>query len=188
MVQNSSSSLQGSSSKKRALFVGRFQPFHKGHLHAIKWILSENPDISEVIIAVGSSQYSHTESNPFTCGERMEMILAALEEAGIPRDRYILTHVPDLHVHSLWVAHVVSLLPRFDVVFTNDPLTARLFKEAGFEVRSVPWLNRELYSATEVRERMIEGSNWEELVPPSVARYIKRIGGDVRARELFARR
>ncbi|MEM3766696.1 MAG: adenylyltransferase/cytidyltransferase family protein, partial [Candidatus Bathyarchaeia archaeon] len=32
---------------KRGLFVGRFQPFHKGHLHVIKEILSE---VDELVI------------------------------------------------------------------------------------------------------------------------------------------
>ena len=37
----------------RALFIGRFQPFHNAHLADIKKILKEN---DEVLIAIGSSQ------------------------------------------------------------------------------------------------------------------------------------
>ncbi|EQD45121.1 nicotinamide-nucleotide adenylyltransferase, partial [mine drainage metagenome] len=51
----------------RAFVVGRFQPFHNGHLHVIKEILSQ---YSSVIIGIGSAQYSHTMENPFTAGER----------------------------------------------------------------------------------------------------------------------
>ena len=39
------------------LYVGRFQPFHLGHLEAIKHILKK---VDTVIIAIGSAQYSHT--------------------------------------------------------------------------------------------------------------------------------
>ncbi|MEM1589096.1 MAG: adenylyltransferase/cytidyltransferase family protein, partial [Candidatus Bathyarchaeia archaeon] len=48
---------------KRGLFVGRFQPFHKGHLQAVKEILDE---VDELVIVVGSAQYSHRIDNPFT--------------------------------------------------------------------------------------------------------------------------
>ncbi|RLF01945.1 MAG: nicotinamide-nucleotide adenylyltransferase, partial [Thermoprotei archaeon] len=55
----------------RGLFVGRFQPFHLGHLKALRWILERE---DEVIICIGSAQYSHSLRNPFTVGERVEMI------------------------------------------------------------------------------------------------------------------
>ncbi|HDM88409.1 MAG TPA: nicotinamide-nucleotide adenylyltransferase, partial [Candidatus Bathyarchaeota archaeon] len=42
---------------RRGLFIGRFQPPHLGHLHAIKQALEE---CDELIIVIGSSQYSHT--------------------------------------------------------------------------------------------------------------------------------
>src|SRR5256885_9498938 len=54
----------------RALFVGRFQPFHRGHLSMVKRILESN---SEIIVGIGSAQYSHTGENPFTAGERYEI-------------------------------------------------------------------------------------------------------------------
>jgi len=52
-----------------ALFIGRFQPFHSGHLDAIKQISEE-----EIIIGIGSSQYSKTEENPYSFEERKKMI------------------------------------------------------------------------------------------------------------------
>ena len=48
---------------KRGVFIGRFQPFHNGHLEAIKKLLIE---VDELIIMIGSSQYSHSFDNPFT--------------------------------------------------------------------------------------------------------------------------
>ena len=55
----------------RGLYVGRFQPFHLGHLGAIKAVLKE---IDEFVIVIGSAQYSHNSNNPFTAGERLVMI------------------------------------------------------------------------------------------------------------------
>jgi len=166
---------------KRGLFVGRFQPFHMGHLRAVKGILNE---VDEIVIAVGSAQYSHRKNNPFTVGERVVMIRKALEEAEIPCSKYWIVPIPDLHIHMVWVSEVLGYTPKFDVVYTNEPLTRRLFVEAGFEVRPIPFHKREIYSATEIRARILNGENWEELVPESVAGYIKEIDGVQRLRDL----
>jgi len=166
---------------KRGVFVGRFQPFHNGHMKAVKDILR---NIDELVIVVGSSQYSHRIDNPFTVGERITMIRKALEEGEIQPSRYWIVPVPDVHIHMLWVAQVVGYTPKFEVVYTNEPLTRRLFIEAGFNVEPVPFHKREVYSATEIRKRMINDENWEELVPKSVAHFIREISGVERLRDL----
>ena len=166
---------------KRGVFVGRFQPFHNGHLKAMEDILKK---VDELVIVVGSSQYSHRVNNPFTSGERITMIRRALEEEGIQPSRYWIVPVPDTHVHVIWVSQVLGYTPKFDVVYTNDPLTRRLFVESGFKVKPVPFHEREVYSATEIRKRIIDGENWEELVPKGVAQVINEIGGVERLRDL----
>jgi len=166
---------------KRGLFVGRFQPFHRGHLEAVRHVLKE---VDELIIVVGSAQYSHRVDNPFTVGERITIIRNALEEAKIPVSRCWVVPVPDLGVHMLWVTEVVGYTPKFDVVYANEPLTRRLFIEAGYEVKPVPLYKREVYDATEIREKMLKGKNWKTLVPKSVAKYIEEIDGTQRLKDL----
>jgi len=166
---------------KRGLFVGRFQPFHKGHLEAIKDALKE---VDELVIVVGSAQYSHRIDNPFTVGERLVMIHNALKEAKIPNERCWIVPVPDVHVHMMWVAEVLGYTPKFDVVYANEPLTRRLFIEASFKVKPVPFHQREVYSATEIRARMLKKKNWKTLVPRSVAKYIEEIDGIERLQDL----
>lgn len=165
---------------KRGLLVGRFQPFHKGHLEVIKKIMEK---VEELIIVVGSAQYSHRLDNPFTAGERITMIRKALE-AEIQLSKILIIPVPDIHQHALWVSQIVGYSPKFDVVYANEPLTHRLFTEAGLKVEPMPMIKRKVYSATEVRKRMLKKENWEELVPISVANYIKTINGDTRLQEL----
>lgn len=165
----------------RGLFVGRFQPPHKGHLKAMKDILEK---VDELIIVVGSSQYSHTMDNPFTTGERVAMIKRALTEEGVDLSRCWIIPVPDLHIHMIWVAEVIGYTPKFDTVYTNEPLTRRLFIERGFKVKPVPFHQREEYSSTEIRERILNKKNWEELVPETVAQFIKEIDGTERLRDL----
>lgn len=166
---------------KRALFVGRFQPFHNGHLYAVRSILE---DTDELVIVVGSAQMSHEPDNPFTAGERLEMIKSALDATGIDRDKYMLIPIPDAPAHRVWVSQVESQTPRFDLVYTNQPLTRRLLIEAGYEVRGIELHKRDQYEATEIRRRILEGKDWRDLVPMEVYHYLKEIDGEGRIRDL----
>ncbi|MCD6431234.1 nicotinamide-nucleotide adenylyltransferase [Candidatus Bathyarchaeota archaeon] len=165
----------------RGLFVGRFQPFHLGHLAAIKYVLKK---VDELVIVIGSAQYSHRRNNPFTAGERLVMVRKALEEAGVDCSKIWIVPVPDVHLHMLWVSSVEGYTPKFDVVYSNEPLTRRLFMEAGYKVESIPFHKRKFYSSTEVREELLKGENWEKLVPKSVADFIKEIDGINRLKDL----
>ena len=156
----------------RALMIGRFQPFHNGHFKVIQEILEEAND---VIIGIGSAQYSHSSENPFTAGERHLMISKSLETEGI--ENYYLVPLVDIHRYSIWVAHVESLMPPFDVVYTKSPLTARLFKEDGHEIREPFLYDRERYSGTEIRRRIQMDEEWRSLVPKGTVEVIEEIGG-----------
>ncbi|MDH5807215.1 MAG: nicotinamide-nucleotide adenylyltransferase [Candidatus Methanomethylicaceae archaeon] len=165
----------------RGLIIGRYQPFHKGHLEVIKCVLNE---VNELIIGIGSAQISHTLENPFTAGERITMISEALKEEGLRDKCYYIIPIPDIWNNSLWVRHVISLTPSFDIVYTGNPLARRLFMEEGIIVKEVPMFDRKKYSGTEIRKRMILGEDWESLVPPAVARVIKQIKGVERLRDI----
>ncbi len=158
----------------RALLMGRFQPFHLGHLQVVQKILTEFP---QLIVAVGSATFNYLEKSPFTAGERIWMIHEALAEAGIDMARIYITAYPNIENNAAWAAHLKSLFPPFTVAFTGNALPHILLKEAGIEVRPLKMIKRELYSATEIRKRMLEGGDWESLVPPAVARIIKEIHG-----------
>ncbi len=165
----------------RGLYVGRFQPFHLGHLGAINAALKE---VDELVIVIGSAQYSHRMNNPFTAGERLVMIRRALEEAKVDYSRVWIVPVADVHLHMLWVSDLEGYTPKFDVVFSNEPLTRRLFTEAGYEVKDIPYFNRQQYMSTVVREKMLLEDSWTKLVPKSVANFIKEIDGVNRLRDL----
>ena len=165
----------------RGLYVGRFQPFHLGHLEAIKDVLKE---AEELVIVIGSAQYSHHIYNPFTAGERLVMIRRALQEASMDPSRLWVVPVPDVHLHMLWVSALEGYTPRFNVVYSNEPLTCRLFTEAGYKVKSIRFFQRKLYTSTLIREKMLQGESWTKLVPKSVADFINEIDGVNRLRDL----
>jgi nicotinamide-nucleotide adenylyltransferase len=164
---------------ERALLIGRYQPFHNGHLKAIQEIVGEG---FSVVIAVGSAQLSHTLENPFTAGERHLMIAETLEAEGI--HNYEIIPIIDINRYAIWVSHVESLVPPIDVVFSNNTLTTRLFSEKNYEVRAQKWYERKIYSGTEVRRRMLAGENWQDLVPEAVVKVIDDIKGTERIKEL----
>jgi nicotinamide-nucleotide adenylyltransferase len=154
---------------KAALFVGRFQPLHMGHLKVIKWILKK---YRKVFIIVGSSQESRTEDNPFTFEERKEMIENTLKSEGIREDRYEIVGIPDVYDDKAWVGMILDRAV-FNVVFTRNPWTERCFKELNIPVEKHPFFGR--ISASEIRKRMKEGMEWENLVPKEVEKILKRL-------------
>ncbi len=166
---------------KNALFVGRFQPFHKGHLFAIEHILSESEFL---FIGLGSSNKSHEERNPFTAAERIQMIKAALDGAKIDPKRWMVIPIPDMTSHYLWTKMVKMLIPKFEIVFSNDPLTLKLFEEENIPTKEVPLERRKRLMATEIRRRILTGDSWKELVPEPVYDLIKEFNGEERIIEI----
>ncbi|MEM2110206.1 MAG: nicotinamide-nucleotide adenylyltransferase [Candidatus Odinarchaeota archaeon] len=165
------------------LIIGRFQPPHKGHINAIKNLLKK---VDMLIIGVGSAQKCYFQNNPFTAGERISMLKAALEEASVEYSKYMLIPIQDVDDNRLWVYHVVSLVPRFDIVYTNDRLSNYLFKHAGFDARFFEEYDRSVYSSTEVRRRMKDDGDWRSLVPESIAKIIDEIKGVERVKFIEA--
>jgi nicotinamide-nucleotide adenylyltransferase len=165
----------------RGLLVGRMQPVHQGHLQVIKRILEE---VEEVILVIGSAQLSHTLKDPFTAGERVMMLTKALAENDIPASRYYIIPIPDIECNSLWVAHLEMFTPPFQQVYSGNPLVQRLFLEKEYQVTVPPLFNREIYSGTEVRRRMLAVEEWEYLIPSSVGEVIKEIDGISRLEHL----
>lgn len=162
-----------------SLVVGRFQPLHNGHMDVILKCAEESEHLT---IGIGSAQYSHTPENPFTAGERYMMINKALREEGVKN--YSIVPIEDLNRYPVWVAHVVSLVPPFRRVYTNNPLTKRLFEESGFDVRASPLYNRDIFSGTEIRRRIVNGEEWRSLVPAPVSDIIDDIDGVNRLKQI----
>jgi len=163
----------------KALFIGRFQPFHKGHLLLMQSISNE---YKEIIIGIGSSQYRNTSDNPFSEDERKKMIKKSLENIGMRNYKIVL--IPDIHNPPKWVSHVLSIVSDFDVVISNNAFTKQLFAEKGFVVKTTPYFEKERYSGKEIRRRIRNDEDWEDLVPAAVVKIIKDIDGVQRIKSL----
>ena len=72
-----------------------------------------------------------------------------------------------------------------DVAYiTSTGYGRKLFKEAGYEIRSTEFFDRGNYSGTEIRRRILSGERWTNLVPEGTKEVIDRIGGVARIRML----
>ena len=164
----------------RGLYVGRFQPFHNGH-KAVAELISH--EVDELIVGIGSAQLSHEPHHPFTAGERIQMITQSLKNLDIP---FYVIPIEDINRNAVWVSHVVSLVPAFDVIYSSNPQVVRLFKEAGYTVKSPAMFSRDELSGTIIREKMTAGKEWESSVPEAVVSVIREIDGVARIQQISA--
>ena len=162
------------------LLIGRFQPFHKGHLSAINFGLSK---VENLWIGIGSSNKSHEKKNPFTADERKEIILSSLDEETLKRIKIF--YVPDIGDHEKWTYHVDSIVPKYDVVFSNDNFTISLYKKRGFNVIEVPLLQRDMISGTRIRELLVRGQDWSSLVPEGTKKVLLKINAKDRLSKIL---
>ena len=152
------------------LLIGRFQPFHKGHLEAVKIGLSK---VDKLWIGIGSSNKSNEKRNPFTADERKEMILSSLDPKTLERVKIFF--VPDTGDHEKWTYHVDSIVPPYDVVFSNDEFTLTLYKKRGKNVFELPLLRRDTISGTNIREMIVTDKDWQDLVPEGTKQVLLKI-------------
>ena len=162
----------------RALFIGRFQPFHNAHLHDIKEILKK---VDEVIIAIGSSQEKNTLENPFSFKERKEMIDSALKSNKIKN--YKIVAYPDQFNDKKWVGYAKNNFPKYEIVFSGNPWTLKCFKKFDERVKKIKLIRG--ISSTAIREKIINNKEWKHLVPKEIYDYIKKIKGEKRIRNVL---
>lgn len=139
-----------------SLFIGRFQPLHTGHLSVIE----QYPDL---VIGIGSSQYSGTPDNPLTAAERRQC-LEQVTSAPI-------VDLPDIHDDRRWVEHILKIVytvtPRIDLVVSGNALVQSLCRQAGLTVR--PITSTIAIDGTTLRQ-LIRSHNpvWKQYVPSAI--------------------
>ena len=89
---------------KATVVIGRFQPFHKGHLSLIRKAMGL---AAQTIVLLGSDQAPPTEKNIWTLEERLQMIRPCFHPQEL--DRMIFLGVPDFDSDHLWTQHVQKI-------------------------------------------------------------------------------
>ena len=157
-----------------SLFIGRFQPFHNGHLSVLKGMVKVS---KKVFIGIGSSEVHGTPDDPFTREERREMIQRALQEVNIiPLYDVVFINLPDMGEDTEWAKMCLDVCEnQVTAVWTGNEWTKKTFEGTGVRIQDIKEVPN--ISATEVRRRMKAGEDWKSLVPPAVVDYIVEIDG-----------
>ncbi|HVZ12241.1 MAG TPA: adenylyltransferase/cytidyltransferase family protein [Patescibacteria group bacterium] len=154
---------------KVGLVVGRFQPFHKGHLYLLNEVLKA---CDKIIIAVGSSNVSN-ENNPLSYATRVEMLKKVILEEGLGKRVIKIVPSPDDPSDDKWLELLLKEAGKIDIAFGNNEWTNGILERAGYEVIEVPYLNRVHFQGVYIRNMFSEGKPWEEEVPEYLVDFIK---------------
>ena len=161
------------------LLIGRFQPFHLGHLDAVLFGLSR---IENLFICIGSSNKSNERRNPFSAEERREMIISSIEPS--MADRLKIFDIPDVGDHEKWTFEIDRIVPKYDIIFTNDEFTKTLFEKREMNVIPVELKDREKFSGTNIRELIADDKNWQDLVPQGTRKVLDNLNAKERLKNL----
>ena len=153
------------------LLIGRFQPFHLGHLEALQFALSK---VDKLWVGLGSSNKPVEKNNPFTAEQRKEMILSSIDDS--MKEKISIYFIPDVDNHIRWIEKIDTIVPKFDIIFSNDDLTKHLYSKRNIQVLSIPFLNRESLSGTNIRDLIICDQKWDHLVPNGTRNFLEKTG------------
>lgn len=164
-----------------AVFIGRFQPLHIGHVQVIENALNI---ADKIIIVIGSANQPRTPKNPWTAQERAGMILMGGFELG----RIKIVKISDQSNNQKWTSVVQEAVSQATLMdgwkdTTSIALIGHDKDESSFYLKMFPqWdlidhdLN-EVVSATDLRELYFEGKNLKflrTLVPEPVYSMLER--------------
>ncbi len=112
-------------------------------------------------------------------------MMAAIVHEYFDIKQFYIMAIPDSNRNSIWPAHAIDLVPPFEVIFTNNPLVQELFSNlSNKEIRSIPLIKRENLSGKEIRKRMVEGKEWQSLVPEVIVPLIDKYHGVERLKKI----
>lgn len=154
---------------KTALLIGRFQPFHLGHLYLVKKALAV---ADRVIIGIGSANL-YDSNNPLDWRVRRNMLKAVFYKEGLSEKIEKIVPLDDFFNDEKWLNNVKQKIGKFDCVVGNNQWVNRIMKRGGYGVVRVPYYKRYLYEGEKIRELLVSGGSWERRVPQYLVSFIR---------------
>ncbi len=146
---------------KTGLIIGRFQPFHNGHVYLLKEALKIS---DKIIIGIGSSNVSD-ENNPWSKDLRRKMIEQIIKEEGIADKIISIVEIPDVPDDDEWYKITRQRVGSFDVSIGNNDWVNGILKRHAVAVVEVPFFKRYMLEGWKIRKLIKEGKPWQNRVP-----------------------
>lgn len=150
---------------KSGIFIGRFQPVHGGHVHAIGLAATQ---VDKLYILVGSANQCRSIRNPWTYQERNQMLRLKLHAAGI-RNYEILPLNDYRYSNTQWMSDVRATAEHYNM---GTPILFGHLKEGNDYLSWFPdWKFKHVemgidINATQVRAKMF--AEGDPLMPQTV--------------------
>jgi len=158
---------------KRGLIIGRFQPFHNGHLKLVQQVLNE---CQELIIIIGSSQFNYLYKDPFTAGERIEMIHNTILFHNLNHQKIFLVPLVNIENNACWFEYLNSMVPKFEIIYSGNEYVRYLCKDRII-VKQPKFSNKKKFNGEYIRRLIHSNKKWDNLVPNPVKDIIIDIHG-----------
>lgn len=155
---------------KIGLVVGRFQPFHLGHLYLIREALKHS---DKIVIAAGSSNVEDA-NNPLSYETRVKMLENVIENEHLEDKVLKIVPSPDNPNDDIWLKDLLKNTGKFDIEIGNNDWTNDVLENAGYDVLRVPYFKRELYQGVLIRKLFKENGNWQSRVPDYLVDLIEK--------------
>ena len=159
--------------KTKSLFIGRFQPFHIGHLADIRSIIEHG---EHCIIVIAAANKIGTWRNPLTGDERERILRETLAEeeklnpGTVPPDNYEIHQLADIDDDKRWAEYVVSSLPPFEKIYSGSKFVRSFFENDDrfktIAVKMIPDGHGDRVRATNIRKKILKWEDYGEYLRP----------------------
>ena len=143
----------------KAAFIGRFQPFHRGHRNVIEQYREK---FDEFCIVIGSCEEEGTEDNPLSFEDRKKLIQACypdIEIIGVEDEE------KNEEGNRKWIEKIQDKSGAELIISQNNTVKDIVEDFPDLELEEQELHDPKIYSGTSVRRRIKSGEEWRYLVP-----------------------
>ena len=160
---------------------GRFQLFHNDHL---RYALLAKQQCEKLIVGITSPENaslireevdphrSEAASNPFTYYERFNMVKLALLGAGLKREDFEIVPYPIERPEILYNYVPLGATSFFTIYDDWGYEKLNRLKNLGYGTVVLFDTREKAMCSTEIRQKMVNGDNWKQMVPEAVYQYV----------------
>jgi len=156
----------------KAVFIGRFQPFHRGHRKVIE---DYREKFDDFCIVIGSAGEEGTEDNPLNFEERKEIIEACYPEIEI---KGVEDTERTEEGNKKWLEKIKDETEA-DKIISGNKIVQEIVEASELELEEPDLHDPDIYSGSAIRRRIKSGEEWRYLVPQcaeeKVADFLEKI-------------